>query len=217
MSMREVRVHGALREYLGQSKFYFDISTPREAIAMLCCNFPGLRVWLGEHAMQGYTYMVRAGRLRLDESLIDFDHGDNSPIQITPILLGSGKVGKILLGVGLAVGGILTGGLTTVAGAGFFGYGGALAHAAVGLGASLTLGGIAGLLTPTPRTDNPQQTYETPQPVATMLPAARDPKRSSSYQISGVQNMTTQGAAMPLVYGRVICGSIVASAAVSSC
>jgi predicted phage tail protein len=65
------------------------------------------------------------------------------------------------------------------------------------IGASLILGGVSQLITPTPRlslgTDSPN-----------------DPRKS--YSFSGIQNTSRQGTPVPIVYGETLVGSIVISA-----
>ena len=80
--------------------------------------------------------------------------------------------------------------------------GGAAATAIGAVGASLVLGGVAQLLTPTPRLNSAGTDAET------------DPRRS--YSFSGVQNVSRQGVPIPVVYGEVIVGSIVVSAGTST-
>jgi len=56
------------------------------------------------------------------------------------------------------------------------------------------LGGVAQLLTPTPKTDEDEG----------------DPKKSFSF--SGIQNTTRAGVPVPVVYGEMLVGGIVVSA-----
>ena len=44
--MKVVKVYGALKKRLGQSRFEFDVATPAEAVRALCANFPGLQKWV---------------------------------------------------------------------------------------------------------------------------------------------------------------------------
>jgi hypothetical protein len=69
---------------------------------------------------------------------------------------------------------------------------------AFGVGASLVLGGVAQLLTPT-----------------TKLEAdTNDPRKSFSF--SGIQNVARQGVPVPIVYGECLVGSIVISAGINT-
>jgi predicted phage tail protein len=68
---------------------------------------------------------------------------------------------------------------------------------AVGLaGASLLLGGIAQLLTPTPSTSTDEG----------------DPRKSFSF--SGIQNTNRAGVPVPVIYGETLTGSVVISAGI---
>jgi predicted phage tail protein len=68
----------------------------------------------------------------------------------------------------------------------------------VGVGASLAIGGIAQLLTPTPKLGTSEN----------------DPRRS--YSFSGIQNVSRQGVPVPVIYGEVFTGSVVISAGINT-
>jgi predicted phage tail protein len=68
-------------------------------------------------------------------------------------------------------------------------------------GASLVLGGVAQLLTPTPR-------------IPTGPDTQNDPRKS--YSFSGIQNTSRQGVPVPIVYGETIVGSVVISAGIDT-
>jgi predicted phage tail protein len=97
--------------------------------------------------------------------------------------------------VALIAASFFTGGATIGLGVGTI----AVSTVAFGIGASLALGGIAQLLTPTPK--NP-----------TGPDSESDPRKS--YSFSGVQNTARQGVPIPVIYGEVITGSVVISAGV---
>jgi predicted phage tail protein len=71
----------------------------------------------------------------------------------------------------------------------------------VGIGASLALGGVAQLLTPTPT-------------ISQGVDSATDPRRS--YSFSGIQNVSRQGIPVPVIYGEVFTGSVVISAGINT-
>jgi predicted phage tail protein len=71
----------------------------------------------------------------------------------------------------------------------------------VGVGASLVLGGVAQLLTPTPK-------------VPTGPDTQNDPRKS--YSFSGIQNTSRQGVPVPIVFGETIVGSVVISAGIDT-
>ena len=80
---------------------------------------------------------------------------------------------------------------------------GTVGTAFVALGTSLVLGGVAGLISPTP---------EIPQGPDT----EQDPRKSASYSFSGVQNTSRAGTPVPIVYGKTLTGSVVISAGVDT-
>ena len=75
-----------------------------------------------------------------------------------------------------------------------------LAKGAVGLGASLMLGGVSQMLFPLPK----QKDFNNEE----------DPR--ISFGFSGVQNVIRAGTSIPLVYGEIITGSVVISAGVDT-
>ena len=110
-------------------------------------------------------------------------------IKIIPVVAGAGDVGKILLGAALLVAAFTIPGFAAWAGPTAYGL-------IVGVGASLVLGGISGLLTPTPVT--PTDT--------------NDPRKS--YSFSSIQNSSRQGTPVPVIYGETVVGSVVISAGI---
>lgn len=185
--LREIRVYGQLAEFLGQRVFHAVISSAAEAIRFLCANFPQL-----EEHMADRHYRVSAGRhqISLDEL---HDPSGQAIIRIAPVVGGAGGAfGRIAIGAALIAASFLIGPTATVAGI-------KLATLTFGIGASLALGGVAQLLTPTPR-----------QP--TGPDSDSDPRKS--YSFSGVQNTSRQGVPIPVIYGEVLTGSIVISAGI---
>jgi predicted phage tail protein len=66
------------------------------------------------------------------------------------------------------------------------------------IGASLILGGVAQLLTPTPKISQDEG----------------DPRKSFSFSFSGIQNTSRAGVPVPVVYGETLVGSVVVSAGI---
>jgi predicted phage tail protein len=69
------------------------------------------------------------------------------------------------------------------------------------LGGSLILGGIAQLLTPTPKVPQGADGQD-------------DPRKS--YSFSGIQNTSRAGTPVPIVYGETLVGSVVISAGIDT-
>jgi predicted phage tail protein len=99
-------------------------------------------------------------------------------------------VGRIIVGALLIIGSFFIPGVAL--------FGVLLAPIALGVGASLVLGGVAQLLSPVPQTNlNPG--------------GEKDPK-VNSYSFSGIQNTSRSGLPIPVIYGEVVVGSITISA-----
>lgn len=208
--LRTIRIYGALARFLKRKVFRAQVANAAEAVRFLLANFPQV-----EKHMADQYYEVRVGSRALqlgnDPSELHLPTGQREVISIIPVIAGAGGgTGKILAGIGLIAAAILI----APAGAGFLGLGagfvaGATAAAVstvVGtIGVSLALGGVAQLLTPTPRLKSGGSASEGDY---------TDPKRS--YSFSGVQNVSRQGVPVPVVYGEVIVGSIVVSAGTST-
>jgi predicted phage tail protein len=160
-----------------------DVATAAEAVRFLVTNWPELE---GHMAQQHYRVHTAGEDLTLE----DIHNPMGREIQIVPVMAGAGAIGRILLGIAL----IAVASVVTFGTAGGLFAAGALNAAVFGLGASLVLGGIAQLLTPTPKTDEDEG----------------DPKKSFSF--SGIQNTTRAGVPVPVVYGEMLVGGIVVSA-----
>lgn len=184
--LREIRVYGTLAEFLGQRVFHAVVNNAAEAIRFLCANFPALEEHMAE---RHYRLSTGNHQIGLDELHNPSGHG---VIRIAPVVGGAGGFVRIAAGAALIAASFLIPGSAMVAGV-------ALSTVAFGIGASLALGGIAQLLTPTPRTP-------------TGADSDSDPRKS--YSFSGIQNTARQGVPIPVIYGEVITGSVVISAGV---
>ncbi len=197
--MKVVKVYGALKERLGgQGTFELDVFNAAEAIKALCANFVGLDKWFIDSGDDGIAYKVLLGGNEVGEDNIEnllYPWSEKEVFHITPVLAGSkGGFWKFVGGVALIGIGIATGG----AGFGLFSASGWAAagfwtKAAIGIGASLALGGISQMLTPVPQKP----------PEANKL---------QSFSFSGIQQTTQQGGPVPIVYGKCFVGSAVLSA-----
>jgi predicted phage tail protein len=207
--MKVVKVYGALRKYLGQCRFQFEADTPAQAIKALCVNFPGLDKWLLDSEQDGVSYRVSIGKEKIaadDLSPLVMPWSERQVFSITPVIAGAGRTGA-MIGIGLAlvvgaivlgpaVGGFLGLGLG-LAGSGAGIIGGVAAGLIGGLGASLVLGGIAQLISPTPKFSNMER--------------GKEASRLESFTFSGITNTVQQGLPVPICYGRVYIGSAVIS------
>ena len=194
--LRKIRVYGRLAKFLGQRVFEADVASAAEAVRFLVVNFPQLEKHMAD---QHYRVSVGSYDLTLDEL---HDPAGQQEIKLVPVLAGAGgNVGKILIGAALIVGAFFTGGATI----GLLGLAAPVAVSTVlaGIGVSLVLGGVAGLLTPTPQINIPGTSQDN-----------NDPRKS--YSFSGIQNTSRQGTPVPIVYGETLVGSVVISAGIDT-
>jgi predicted phage tail protein len=189
--LRKIKLYGALAKFIGQRVLEADVATAAEAVRFLLANWPKL-----EAHMNDQHYRVSIGTY--DLGLEELHHpAGAAPISFVPVVSGAGAVGRIIAGVAL----IALASLVTFGTVGGIFAAGALNAAVFGIGASLVLGGVAQLLTPTPRVAQGADTQD-------------DPRKS--YSFSGIQNTSRQGVPVPIVYGETVVGSVVISAGIDT-
>ena len=219
--MRNVHLHGQLAEKYGPS-FRFAVDTPVAAVRLFEANFPGFRRTLYE----GH-YRVVAGDLAegldLDAGGLSMMLGRND-LHIVPVASGRGSgkgTGKAILGAIIVVTAFVlapaTGGASAGAAAGAAGAAAGSSAAATGLGATaftifgsavtygnialfgavLALSGVTQLLSP--------------QQVVNDYSERETPDQRPSFLYNGPVNTTEQGGIRPLVFGRMLVGSVVIS------
>ena len=208
--MKVVKVYGPLRKYLGQCRFEFVADTPAQAMKALCVNFPGLAQWLLDREAEGMAFRVTRGRDKITneapEGLV-LPWAEREVFSIAPVIVGAGgPVGRIFAGIGLiAISFLLPG--AGLFGASAFGAFGPLAagtinaltfvgNAVSAIGASLVLGGVAQMISPTPDLG---------------FNTGKEAARLESFTFSGIVNTSKQGMAVPICYGRAFVGSAVIS------
>ena len=185
--LRKIKLYGKLAKFIGHRVLEADVASAAEAVRFLLANWPEL-----EAHMNDQHYRVSIGTYDIDLEELHHPAGA-APISFVPVVTGAGAVGRILAGVALIALSFLIIPLgIAAAGAGI--------ATAVGLaGASLLLGGIAQLLTPTPK-------------VTQGADGQDDPRKS--YSFSGIQNTNRAGVPVPVVYGETLVGSVVVSAGI---
>lgn len=198
--LRTIKLYGKLAQFVGKRVLEAEIQNAAEAVRFLLANFPGLEQHMAD---QHYKVLVGAEALTLDE--LHYPSGQQE-IKIVPVVAGAGgDLSQIFIGVGLIAASFLFPGAGIFGATSFFGATagtGVLTAAGTllsGVGASLVLGGVAGMLTPT----------SLPQ---TGKNSDNDP--SKSYAFSGVQNISRQGVPVPIIFGEVITGSVTISAGI---
>jgi predicted phage tail protein len=200
-TLRTVRVYGPLAKFLGRRTFRAAISTAAEAIRFLLANFPAL-----ERHMADQRYRISSDAYDLDPDT-ELHHPIGFEVSIIPVIGGAGgsPIGRIALGVTLVAASLLLGPGGALAGKFFSGFilGPTAVKIGVGIGASLALGGVSQLLTPTPRLNQ--------------LGAQSDDDPRRSYSFTGIQQSSRQGVPIPIVYGwDVLIGSVVVSAGIDT-
>jgi predicted phage tail protein len=186
--LRKIKLYGKLAKFIGHRVLEADVATAAEAVRFLVANWPEV-----ERHMSDQHYRVSIGTYDIDLEELHHPAGA-APISFVPVVAGAGAVGRILAGIAIIAFAIVT------AGAGIAGLGlGFSASTAISIGlvgASLIIGGIAQLLTPTPTTSKDEG----------------DPRKSFSF--SGIQNVSRAGVPVPVVYGETLVGSVVVSAGI---
>ena len=184
--LRKIKLYGALAKFIGHRVLEADVASAAEAVRFLLANWPEL-----EAHMNDQHYRVTVGTYDLDLEELHHPAGA-APISFVPVVAGAGAVGRILIGVALIAASIFIPGSTAIFATTF-----GKISLSVGLfGASLVLGGIAQLLTPTPKISQDEG----------------DPRKSFSF--SGIQNTNRAGVPVPVVYGETLVGSVVISAGI---
>ena len=198
--MRVIKVYGPLAKFLGRRQFKAVVNTPAEAIRFLVANFPKLKAHMADQ-----YYKVCAGKNELDVGShleqLHYPMAQAECIRIIPVIAGAGSAAaKIGIGIALIAAAILFpvgGALASSA----FTLGAAAATAIGSIGASLVLGGVAQLISPTPKISSGED-------------STNDPRKS--YSFSGIQNVARQGVPVPVVYGEMIVGSVTISAGINT-
>jgi predicted phage tail protein len=191
--LRKIKLYGKLAKFIGHRVLEADVATAAEAVRFLLANWPELEAHMSD---QHYRVSIGTYDLALEEL---HDPAGASPISFVPVVAGAGSAGRILIGIALialafipGIGTATSAAIAAGAKAGLTTIGTAL----FGLGASLVLGGIAQLLTPTPKISKDEA----------------DPRKSFSF--SGIQNVSRAGVPVPVVYGETLVGSVVISAGI---
>lgn len=193
--MKTVKVYGALKEYIGQGVFSFDVLTPAEAIQALCANFKGLDKYIYDSEKDGIVYDVKVGKQIIQEKNIDdlaAPWSNKDVFSIRPVIQGAGRgfgrflIGAALLGLGaIGVGSKMF--IGTLGGTPI-----AVSTALKQFGAIMMLSGAAEMLSPQPE-----------------LPT--EPNLLESSALSGLSNVNNQGTPIPICYGRAFVGSVIIS------
>jgi predicted phage tail protein len=198
--LRKIKLYGKLAKFIGHRVLEADVATAAEAVRFLLANWPEL-----EAHMSDQHYRVSIGTYDLELEELHHPAGQ-APISFVPVVAGAGAVGRIIAGIALIALAIALPGIGLAAGAKGAAviFGTTFSSISLGIGfagLSLVLGGVAQLLTPTPK-------------VAQGADKQDDPRKS--YSFSGIQNTSRAGTPVPIVYGETVVGSVVISAGIDT-
>jgi predicted phage tail protein len=186
MQLKTIKVYGNLRKFLGRSTFQAAVNSPQQAYSFLKANFVGL-----EKHMNNQIYQIKmGGRVITQDFVASSGQGD---IQIIPVAVGSEFVINFFEDAFNFVANNIVPLVTT------FVTGGLSSLLTV---AALTL--ASDLLTPDLPTNNVSSVGDT------------DPNIRGSYTFTGIQNVSSSGVPIPILYGYVYSGSILISSGVDN-
>ena len=186
MQLRTIKVYGNLRKFLGRSTFQAAVNSPQQAYSFLKANFAGL-----EKHMNNQLYQVKmGGRIVTQDFVSTTGQGE---IQIIPVAVGSDFVFNFVRDAFNFVAQNFVPFVTA-----FFTGGTSLLLQT----AALTL--ASDLLTP----DIPST------PVSSV--GDTDPNIRGSYSFTGIQNISSSGVPIPILYRYVYSGSVLISSGVDN-
>lgn len=197
--LKRVRLLGAAGRKFGRV-FYLAVSSPAEAVRAISVLRPDFRSWVLEQHDRGVAWRVvtdSPNGIEADDLL----RGTAEDIILAPVMIGAGgNVGNILkIVVGIA---LIAASIFIPGGAMIFGTAFGKLSLGVGLvGGALVLGGVAGLLTPTPKLSGPNLgDYGGVQGRGGVENSRVEDLESNLF--SRGQGSSGQGEAVPLLYGQ---------------
>ena len=198
--LKTIKVYGKLKEFLGQGVFQAAVKSPLQAVNFLKANFAGI-----EKHMNDQIYKVKIGSNSVNNDLLNMSgQGD---IQIIPVAIGAGffdfikdafnfVTDTVSSAFNWVSNNILTVGLSLATG----GLGGLLTN----LGTNLLMSGVSSLLSPSKAASSSSSVGDT------------DPNIRGSYNFNGIQNISSSGVPIPILYGLVFSGSIIISSGIDT-
>ncbi len=178
-----IHLHGALAKFHKGPLDIKNVHTPKDAAQAVCAL-------LGERVRQLFRtglFEIYKGN-REDDKYITQDRVGfgikEDEIHFVPVIAGSSNIVRAIVGIVL----IVIGCLTSWAGGEFL----------IVAGVGLLVGGIAGMLTPTPSINGSQLNSGSGQ-------------QTTSHLFNGPSNQYGQGMPIPVVYGRFRVGSVLVS------
>lgn len=208
--MNTIRLYGPLAKFIGRKTFEVDISTAAESIRFLEVTFPQIK-----RHMRDQWYVITVGRHKLGLNELHYPIG-NQELRIIPVFSGAITLDQVLNPSGgtsnpnnvpttsssssssASVGGLLGGLISAIAGA----------SPILAIGAAVV--GIGALYVANQLSKPAAQVGVSATPIKT----DNDPRTNFSF--NGVQNTARAGVPVPIVYGEIITGSVVISAAIDT-
>ena len=205
MQLKKIKVYGKLKDFLGQSTFEAAVKTPQQAISFLRANFAGI-----DKHMSNQLYKIKIGGNSVSDDLLNMSASGD--IQIIPVAIGAKKffksVTNVFKGAVNLVGDVASSAVNFVA------------NNALSIGATLLTGGVGGLLTSIGTSmiiDGVTSLLSPSQPSASKSAVGdTDPAMRGSYNFNGIQNISSSGVPVPILYGLVFSGSIIISSSVDT-
>ncbi|MGB7195441.1 MAG: tail assembly protein [Collimonas pratensis] len=186
--LRTIRLYGKLGRKFGRIH-KFSVANVKEAIQAMCMVLPGFERDLMTSRDRGITYAIFLDKRNINQEQLEEPTG-KSDIRIAPVLSGAKQAGLFQTIAGAVL--VVIGAALNIVG----GY--AIGVPIMQFGAAMMLGGVIQML-------SPQQKG---------LSAKDNPDNGASYNFNGPVNTSAQGNPVPLLYGRMICGSAVISAGI---
>ena len=200
--MTKIFLHGLLAKEFGRS-FEMEISRVKDVIKAINANFDDFQNRINQLASEGLHYIIIADNKKIQDLNELEIKNIFKVIEIVPLIVGSGIVA---IGTAVITGVAALGGAAAVTAATAFLAGGILGTFTAALVGGLVLSaitiGLQMLLAPKP---------EKPEAIKSATSAVKE-----SYSFSNKANITSQGSAVPIGYGRLKVGSQVVQYTVKS-
>jgi predicted phage tail protein len=189
--MRTILLLGELGKNFGK-RFEMDVKNPAEAVRALCANFPEFQRYVIESGKRNVFYKVLVGKqARTADQL--HDPSGKDVIKIVPVIGGAGGRANPFTFIAAAVLIVASIALNVVF------PGNPVSPYLMNAGIAMAIGGVVQMLTPLPKSPDQDR-----------------PDNKPSYIFNGSVNTTAQGYPVPVGYGRMIVGSAVISAGITT-
>ena len=197
MQLRTIKVYGKLRKFLGKSTFKAAVNSPQQAYNFLKANFANV-----EKHMNDQIYKIKMGDRVVHQEFLNMK--GTGDIHIIPVACGAKGVGKLIDKGINKLKNIVSDAVDFVS------------DNALTLGLALFTGGwsyVAQVAAYQLASDllAPQSPNRNISSVGDIDPAIR-----GSYTFSGIQNVSSSGVPIPIIYGLVYSGSVIISSGVDT-